>query len=165
MASQKRSFRPEPPVEHHLTAARSVVPSFRLTAPIPFESETHEAVAHALEILIMPPAEWTCFPAGHIPLPPQYAAKLQRAGLKRSWPDFLVVFRILHGIEMKRPGEKLSRARMIRSRRKGTLRYVEGQREVFPRLEAAGMKIATCNTVNDVLEQLIAWGIPMRWKP
>jgi hypothetical protein len=54
---------------------------------------------------------------------------------------------------------------MIRSRRKGTLRYVEGQREVFPRLEAAGMKIATCITVNDVLEQLIAWGIPMRWKP
>jgi hypothetical protein len=66
---------------------------------------------------------------------------------------------------MKRAGEKLSRARMIRSRRKGTLRYVEGQREVFPRLEAAGMKIATCITVNDVLEQLIAWGIPMRWKP
>jgi hypothetical protein len=83
-------------------------------------------------------------------------------GMKRNWPDFLVLFGILHGIEMKRPGEKLSRARIIRTRRRGTLRYVEGQRDVFPRLEAAGMKLATCNTVNDVLEQLVAWGIPMR---
>jgi hypothetical protein len=156
MASQ-RSFRPEALV----TRPRP----FSLTASIPPETDLHEAVALALDTLLMPPAEWTTFPAGHVPLPPQFAVKLARLGLKRNWPDILVLFRTLHGIELKKPGEKLSRARMVRSRRRGTLRLVEGQREVFPRLEGAGMKIAVCSSVTAVLEQLIAWGIPMRWKP
>ena len=135
--------------------------AFRLTPPVAFETELHEAVASALDILLLPPAEWTTFPAGHVPLPPEFAAKLARLGLKRNWPDILVVFGSLHGIELKRPGETLSRARTVRTRR-GTLRYVEGQREVFPRLEAAGMRIATCGSVDGVLDQLSAWGVPLR---
>lgn len=136
--------------------------AFRLTAPIPFEDELHEAVAQALDRLLMPPAAWTTFPAGHVPLPTQWAVKLARLGLKRNWPDLLVLFGVLHGIELKRPGETLSRARTVRSRRRGALRHVEGQRDVFPRLEAAGMKIATCSSVVDVLDQLAAWGVPLR---
>ena len=54
-------------------------------------------------------------------------------------------------------GKKLSAAT-----NHGMLRYVEGQREVFPRLEAAGMRIATCGSVDGVLDQLTAWGVPLR---
>lgn len=121
----------------------------------------HAAVADALDRLLLPPAEWTCFPAGHVPLPARFAVKLARMGLKRNWPDILVLHGRLHGIELKRPGQGLSRARWVPTRRGGN-RYVEGQREVFPRLEAAGMKLATCHTVVGVLDQLTAWGVPLR---
>jgi hypothetical protein len=136
-------------------------PPFRLTAPIPPEDDLHAAVADALDVLLLPPAVWTTFPAGHMPLPPQFAAKLARLGLKRSWPDILVLHRNLYGIELKRPGEGLSIARTVRTRR-GGLRFVEGQRETFPKLEAAGMQIAACSTVVAVLDALAAWGIPLR---
>lgn len=135
--------------------------AFRLTAPIPIEDDLHQAVADALDRLLMPPAEWTTFPAGHVPLPARFAVKLARMGLKRSWPDILVLHGRLHGIELKRAGQGLSRARWVRTR-SGAPRFVEGQREVFPRLEAAGMKLATCHTVVGVLDQLTAWGVPLR---
>lgn len=134
---------------------------FRLTASIVPETDLHAQVADALDRLLMPPAEWTTFPAGHVPLPARFAVKLARLGLKRNWPDILVLFGVLHGIELKRPGETLSRARWVRNRR-GTLRYVEGQREVFPRLEAAGMRIAVCDSADAVLDALAGWGIPLR---
>jgi hypothetical protein len=134
---------------------------FRLTAPIPPEVDLHEATAAALDRLILPPAEWTTFPAGHVPLPARFAVKLQRLGLKRNWPDILVLHGFLYGIELKRPGERLSATRTVRTRR-GAPRIVEGQRDVFPRLEAAGMTIATCSSVADVFAALRAWGVPLR---
>ncbi len=135
--------------------------SFRLTAPEPPETDLHASVADALELLVLPPAEWTTFPAGHIQLTGQQAAKLHRLGLKRSWPDLLIVHGSLFGIELKRRGGKLSKTRAVRTRR-GRLRIVEGQADVFPRLESAGMRIATCDSVNAVLETLRVWGIPLR---
>ena len=137
------------------------VPPFRLTAPITPEDDLHAAVADALDRLLMPPAEWTTFPAGHVPLPAQWAVKLARLGLKRNWPDILVLHGPLHGIELKRIGEGLSRARWVRNRR-GAPRYVEGQRELFPRLEGAGMRLAVCTSVVGVLDALAAWGVPLR---
>jgi hypothetical protein len=141
-------------------AARS--PPFRLTAPVPPEDDLHAAVAEALDRLLMPPARWTTFPAGHVPLPARYAVKLLRLGLKRNWPDIIVLHRNIYGIELKRPGERLSIARWIVNRRTGARRYVEGQREEFPRLEAAGMRIAVCETVVGVLDALAAWQVPLR---
>ncbi len=134
---------------------------FRLTAQVPPETDLHAAVADALTILVLPPAEWTTFPAGHIELTGQAAAKLARLGLKRNWPDVLVLHGVLHGIELKRPGGTLSRARTVRTRR-GRLRHVEGQREVFPRLEAAGMRLAVCESLDEVLAALRGWGVPLR---
>jgi hypothetical protein len=134
---------------------------FRLTAPIPPETELQEAVADALDLLLMPPATWAAYPAGHIKLSGQAAAKLARMGLKRSWPDVLVLHRTLHGIELKRRGGALSRTRTVRTRR-GGVRIVEGQRDVFPRLEAAGMRLAVCDSVEGVLATLAAWGVPLR---
>lgn len=135
--------------------------AFRLTAMIPPEDDLHQVVADALDRLVMPPAEWTTFAAGHVPLPAQFAVKLARLGLKRSWPDILVLHGALHGIELKRVGQGLSHTRTVRTVR-GNLRVVEGQREVFPRLEAAGMRIAVCHTVVEVLDALAKWGVPLR---
>jgi hypothetical protein len=134
---------------------------FRLTAPVPPENDLHTAVADALAVLVMPPAEWTTFPAGHVALSGQAAAKLARLGLKRSWPDILVVHGGLFGIELKRPGGRLSITRIVRTKR-GRARVVEGQREAFPRLEAAGMQIAVCESVDAVLAALGAWNVPLR---
>ena len=135
--------------------------AYRLTSPIVPEDDLHESVAKALDLLLMPPAQWTCFPAGHIPLPERWAAKLSRMGLKPNWPDILVLYERIYGIELKRVGARLSKTRTVRTRR-GTLRIVEGQREVFPRLEAAGMVIATCSSLPAVMAQLAAWGVPLR---
>jgi hypothetical protein len=135
--------------------------SFHLSTPVPPEDNLHKAVAQALDVLLLPPAQWTTFPAGHVELTGQAAAKLARLGLKRNWPDILVLHGVLHGIELKRPGGTLSRTRSVRTRR-GRLRVLEGQRDVFPRLEAAGMRLAVCGCVDTVLAQLEAWGVPLR---
>jgi hypothetical protein len=135
---------------------------FRLTPPEPPERQLHEAVAQALQLLVLQPCMWTCFPAGHVPLPPASAAALQRAGLQRGWPDLLFIHdgRVF-GIELKLSAGKLSRTRTVRTRR-GSLRIVDGQADVFPRLEAAGMTIAVCRSVYDVLAQCRAWSLPIR---
>ena len=136
--------------------------SFRLTQPIPAEDELHAAVAALLWRVVLPPAEWSCFAAGHVPLAPQWAAKLARLGLRRGWPDFLVVHcGKVHGIELKRPGGRLSKDRVVRTRR-GSARVVEGQETTFAKLQAAGMPIAVCSEVTAVIAALVEWGIPMR---
>ena len=139
----------------------SVPARFRLTCPIIAEQDLHESVADALDKLLLPPAMWTCFPAGSVPLPPQFAAKLARMGLKRGWPDVLVLHRRLIGIELKRRGGRLSRTRVVRTRR-GTLRELVGQAEVFPRLQEAGMVIGVCHSSGEVLTFLAACGVPLR---
>ena len=135
---------------------------YRLTPVVVAETPLHEAVAKALHLLVLPPAEWTCFPAGSVPLPPQFAAKLLRMGLRRGWPDLLIVHNGLYGIELKRVGAGLSKTRMVRTRN-GSLRIVEGQADVFPRLIQAGFAgIGVCDSIDAVLSQLRAWGVPMR---
>jgi hypothetical protein len=134
---------------------------FRLSAPVAPEQDLHESVADALDKLLLPPAEWTTFPAGSVPLPPRFAAKLARMGLKRGWPDVLILHGQVYGLELKRRGGRLSRTRLVRTRR-GGLREVAGQEEVFPRLEAAGMTIGVCRSVDEVLALLAAWGVPLR---
>ena len=134
---------------------------YRLMSPVAAEDELHAATARALDTLLLPPAMWTTFPAGNVPLPPQYAAKLSRLGLKRGWPDVLLVHRGIYGIELKRPGGVLSKTRVGRTSR-GALRVLVGQEDVFPCLEAAGMRIAVCRSVPEVLAQLQAWGVPLR---
>lgn len=135
---------------------------FRLTKPVVPEDSLHEAVAKALDLLLLPPAQWATYPAGSIPLPAQWAAKLFRLGLKRGWPDVLVVHegRII-GVELKRIGGVLSKTRMVRSR-SGALRIVEGQTDVFARLQGAGMHIEVCETVEDVLYALRRLNVPVR---
>lgn len=138
-----------------------MTPPYRLTPPLVPETDLHAAVADAPDLFVQPPAQWTSFPAGHVKLTGQAAAKLTRIGLKQGWPDILVLHGRLYGIELKAAGGSLSTTRTVRTRR-GRLRVVEGQREVFPRLAKAGMRLAVCHSVDSVLVQLEAWGVPLR---
>jgi len=47
-------------------------------------------------------------------------------------------------------------------RTSAALRQLDGQVDVFPRLVGAGMQIAVCRSVNEVLAALAGWGIPTR---
>lgn len=127
------------------------------------EAGLQEAIAQAFAKLIRPPAEWAAYPAGHISLDGQQAAKLYRAGLRPNWPDFLVLHAgHLIGIEVKTVDGELSRTRIVRSRRSGRPRIVEGQRDVFPRLKAAGMHGPhVVRSVEHALTMLEAEGVPL----
>lgn len=135
--------------------------AFALRPPVRYEDDLHAQVARALDLLLLPPAQWSTFPAGHFPLPPAFAAKLSRLGMKRSWPDLLIVYGGIYGIELKREGASMSRTRTVRTKR-GALRVLEGQATVFPRLRRAGMKIEVCYSLDEVLAALRNWNIPTR---
>jgi len=141
----------------------SARPRFKLHPVVPPETDTHEAVATMLWKLVLPPAAWNCFPAGHIALDGQQGAKLQRMGLKPGWPDFQLFHRAQpYGIELKRPGQGLSRGGFVRTRVHGQMRWRPGQVETFAELEAAGWIIAVCHDPVEVRDQLLRWGIPLR---
>jgi hypothetical protein len=139
------------------TAARG----FRLTAPRVAEDDFHIEVAKVLGLFVMPPAEWTCFPAGNVELPAHAAAKLSRMGLQRGWPDFLLSHNGLFGLELKADGGGLSRTKVVRTKR-GTLKRITGQTEMFQRLRASGACVAVARDMDSVLLQLNVWAIPLR---
>lgn len=135
--------------------------AFKLKAPAPYERELHEAVAQLLARIVSPPAEWAFYPAGAIQLRGDQIAKLARMGLRRGWPDFVILHHKIFGLELKREGGRLSRSR-IGYTKHGTPRIYEGQVDVFPRLEAAGMRIEVCRSTDEVIAALKKWGIPLR---
>jgi hypothetical protein len=143
-------------------AARRRASPYRLTSYVPEEVAIHEAINHAMAILVLPPTQFTTFPAGMIELTGQQAAKLYRMGLKRSWPDILVAYDWIYGMEVKRPGAYLSRPRTVRTR-SGAMRHVDGQSQMFPLLLRAGFKgIAVVHSVEEALVALRGWGVPLR---
>jgi len=135
---------------------------FRLTPLVVPEQDLHETLASAFHRLIAPPAQWAFYPAGAIQLTAAQAAKLVRMGLQRGWPDFLVLYDWLYGIELKRHGAQLSKTRIVRTRR-GSPRTLVGQADVFPQLRTAGMRdIAVCYSVEEAIAALERWHIPLR---
>jgi hypothetical protein len=140
--------------------------AFRLTPEIVAERSIHESCAAGLDRLLLPPAFWFSAAIGATTLSPQQAAALSRAGIKRGLPDLLVLSpdargpRIF-GIELKRHNGRLSRTRIVRTRR-GSPRILEGQEDVFPKLEAAGMDICVAHSVDEMLAALDRWQIPLR---
>lgn len=137
--------------------------AFRLTAPDPSERDIHEACADALDALLLPPSFWFTYPAGASVLSPQQQARHSRIGLKRGLPDIWVLYRGVWLIELKRRGGTLSKTKIVRTRR-GSPRVLVGQEEVFPQLCATGAvrDIAVCYSVDEVLDQLERWHIPLR---
>lgn len=135
---------------------------FKLVAPEPDEDALHCSVADALNKLLLPPAQWTHFPAGGYGLSAPAAARLYRLGLRSGWPDLLVVHEgRLFGIELKTATGRLSKTRVVRTR-SGAARVRVGQAEMLAGLERAGVRIAVCRSVEDVLATLRAWGVPLR---
>jgi hypothetical protein len=143
--------------------ARLAPTRFRLTAPEPFERDIQEACAEALDRLLMPPAMWFAYPAGASRLTGEQIARHVRVGLKRGLPDLWFLYRGVYCIELKRRGGQLSKTRIGRTRR-GSPRILVGQEEVFRQLLASGgiKEIVICNTVDEVLDQLPRWEIPLR---
>jgi hypothetical protein len=140
--------------------------TFRLTAPEPLERDIHEAVAAALDErggLLMPPAFAICYPAGIVELSPQQAARYVRCGLKTGMPDFLIFYRGVYLIELKRHGGQLSQTRIVKTKH-GALREIVGQRERFKQLHDTGAVVdgAICYSVTGVIDALTRWQIPMR---
>jgi hypothetical protein len=136
---------------------------YKLVSREPLEYEVHEACARALDHLLLPPALWCCYPAGAAQLSPQQQARYSRVGLKRGIPDLLVFYHTVWGIELKRRGGKLSVTRTVHTRR-GSPRILVGQDEMFPALLASGAfgAIAIAHSVEEMLDQLTRWGIPLR---
>jgi hypothetical protein len=140
--------------------------SFRLTAPVPSESDIHEACASALDTLLLRPAEWISLGIGALKLTPAQMARLTRVGIKPGWPDLIICYHSIYGVEIKKPGKtsrpgRLSTTRIVRTRQ-GALREVTGQVEMFCRLEQAGMRIAIVTSVGEMLDALMGWGVPLR---
>ena len=135
---------------------------FRLTAPEPLEQTIQEQVCAALDALLLPPAFWFSAGIGATKLTPQQAKALSRKGIKRGLPDLFCVYQgLIFGIELKTRTGRLSKTRVVHTRR-GSPRVLEGQEEVFPRLREAGMTIAVCRSVDEALDQIARWGIPLR---
>lgn len=137
--------------------------AFKLTAPEPTENELHVLCAQFLDRLLAPPAMWCTYPAGHIKLSPGEAARLVRVGLKRSFPDILLFFKGVYGVELKRDSGRLSKRRIIVTAR-GTRRELLGQEDVFPMLLQTGafVDIRVARSVTELAEHLSQWGIPLR---
>jgi hypothetical protein len=143
----------------------SIAASFRPSMPAPLERDIHESCAQALDRLLAPPAFWFTYPAGATKLSPQQQARHSRIGLKRGLPDIWVLYNGVWLIELKRPGGRLSKTRMVRTKR-GAPRILAGQADVLPLLNSTGAVrgIAICHSVSEMLDQLSAWQIPLRGK-
>ena len=121
---------------------------FKLTPPDPKEKELHASVAHMLDWMLLPPALYTTFPAGGYLLSPAAAGQLQRKGLKPGMPDILVFggSGTCIGIELKVGKNRLSNL----------------QKEMFDKLERAGIACHVCRCLEDVVYALRVNGFPVR---
>jgi hypothetical protein len=137
--------------------------TFTLTpGPVPSETDIHRSVAKALNALLLPPAFWFTYPAGLVELSPQQASRYVACGLKAGMPDIMIFHRGVYLLELKRPGGRLSRTQIKKS--KHGLREVVGQVERFEELCKTGAvrDLAVCCSVDEVLHQLDKWQLPMR---
>jgi hypothetical protein len=109
----------------------------------PLELDLHMASAKLLRQYARPHRQWTHVGHGEV-RDVRTAAKLKQMGLKRGWPDFVLVPPTgqLHCLELKRTGAKLS-----------------PDQEVF-RLWCIrhGVPHSTCRTLDEVLTALDSWG-------
>jgi hypothetical protein len=128
-------------------AERAAVKPFRLTPPEPTESQLHATVAQYLDWALLPPAVYTTFPAGWGVLTRSTAGRLKGAGLKQGMPDILVFFNgFTLGIELKSWRGKLTAV----------------QEAMHAKLKAAGVRIAVCTSLMEVIDFLRIRGVPLR---
>ena len=100
---------------------------------------------------LAPPAVWAPYPAGVTTLTPQQFAQYSRIGLKRGWPDLMIAYKRMYGIELKTRRGRLSKTRVGRTLR-GSPRELIGQVEMFELLVKSGAwgGIAVARSVDEV---------------
>lgn len=148
-----------PPTRMKLPIASSK--PFKLSMLEPKERDIHVAVRDLLDLCLAPPATWAPYPSGVTVLTPQQFAQYSRFGIKRGWPDLMICFGKMWGIELKRRKGQLTKTRVGRTVR-GSPRILEGQEEVHAKLLASGAwgAIEVARSVDDVCRLLDAWQIP-----
>ncbi len=104
------------------------------------EAQLHKSVCDLLAAVLTDRSFFTTFPADG-------ATRRGRIGLKRGVPDILIIHNgIARWIELKTATGKLSL----------------DQRATIPTIERAGSAVFVCRSVEDVLESLDRWSIPLR---
>ena len=110
------------------------------------EDEIHEDVRRMLDVALVAPACWTSIEHRNARDAIE-GAKRKARGVRAGVPDVLIVYgRITHYIELKTRTGSLS----------------QSQIEMRAALVAAGAPWALCRSVDDVIRQVQAWGIPIR---
>ena len=104
---------------------------------------------------------WAPYPAGVTALTPQQFAQYARVGIKRGWPDLMIAYKRMYGIELKTRRGRLTKTRVTHTRR-GTPRELIGQLEMHELLVKSGAwgGIAVARSVDEVCAWLDEWGIP-----
>jgi len=118
----------------------------KLRIPEPPEDSLHKSVADLLDAHLLLPATWTTFPAGLYVLNPAAAGRLKRLGLKAGMPDILVFWHGCVGIELKRDSGTRQRE----------------QKFMHLRLEAAGIPVYVCRSLEAVADALVRHDVPLR---
>jgi hypothetical protein len=113
----------------------------------PSENQLHQSVAELLDWILISPAMYTTFPAGWGKLTRGTAGRLFASGLKRGMPDILVfdINQKVVGIELK-----------ARTSQSGA------QRAMAARLQAVGITVYVCRSIEDVLAALYRENITVR---
>jgi hypothetical protein len=114
-----------------------------------------------LDALLAPPALWAPYPAGVTLLTGQQHAQYSRIGIKRGFPDLMIFYGCVYGIELKRRRGQLSKTKIVHTRR-GSPRELIGQEDMFPKLIASGAfgAIEVARSVEDLCALLDRWNIP-----
>ncbi len=119
---------------------------FRLKTPRVPEHDIQEQVCRVLRLALGSEVFWSSL--DHANARNAKAGAMRKArGVRAGLPDMEFVFRgQYHGIELKAADGALSPIQI----------------ETHSRIKTAGGKIATCNSVETVLEKLREWNIPIR---
>jgi hypothetical protein len=116
----------------------------RPRAAVPLENQTTVAVADVLQVACTPGWLWTHFPAGEH-RHPIVGARLQRMGLQRGWPDFVLLSPkvVPHFLELKR----------------GDMGQLSAEQEDFRDwCLKRRARWALARSVDEAIEQLQVWG-------
>lgn len=134
---------------------------FKLSMLEPKERDVHVACKDLLNLCLAPPAVWAAYPAGVTQLSPAQFSQYARFGIARGWPDLMICFGKMYGIELKRRGGRLTKTRVGRTVR-GSPRELIGQEEVHAKLLASGAwgAIEIAHSIDEVCALLDAWQIP-----
>lgn len=108
----------------------------------------HIAVAGLLGVALPGDAWWSTIGHGWGKLTPQTAGILKAIGLKPGCPDIMIIW--------------CGRTYFIELKRKKGGRVSDAQERAALAIGRAGASVAICRSVDEVVNALNAWGLPLR---